>query len=70
MVEDFYQHIKLYSDVSALNLSTAVSLLHICIRGLVAEDCCPYNKLYSNVKKLSKDLNQKGLTDIQTGLKF
>ena len=61
VVDDFYQHIKLYSYVLPLDLLATILLIHVHVMVCVAEDCRQLIKCYNKAKKISKDLNQKSL---------
>ena len=59
IVEALCWHIKLYSDVSVFWSFGKFSLINVHVGLCVAEHSCWHIKLYKNMKKLSKDVNQK-----------
>ena len=61
VINHFFQHINVYSDVSALSPLIVVSLIHIHVRVSLAEDCYHHNELYSNVKKTTESFKPKTL---------
>ena len=63
VVEDFYQHIKLYSGVSTLDLSAAISFTYVHIRGLFGRGLLQQIKLYNSVKKALSPVSNNTFAD-------
>ena len=54
-MNSFSQHIKMYSCFGTKSFNSGTVYRY---EEGVAEECCQYTEMYSNVKRLLKDLNQ------------